>query len=156
MNRYFTIECDPIPGAALHTSLTEGEDGFLDLSIEGYLDKPVDIGDWQFRLRPRRTPTFYYTPHLTPTEQHVIDMHVFRAPALMMGDERTVVCLLPVVDGVACSDTRVYLDLDAQKNVMTMGVTTTCVAEHVLYPHGPSDAADGVLCHACADSCAQG
>ena len=130
---FFSIDYQPIPGVELRVSLTEAEDGFHDLCIKGELDKPVAVADWQLRVRPRFTPTFYYTPHLTPTEQHVIDMHVFRAPTVMMGDEQTVVCLLPVVDGVACSDTRVYLDMNAQENVMAMGVTTTCVAEHVLY-----------------------
>lgn len=133
MNPHFSIECHPLPGVTLRTTLTEADDGFFDLCIEGHLPHAIAAGDWQLRVLPRFTPAFYYTPHLTPTEQHVIDMHVFRSPVVMMGDDRTVVCLLPVLDGVPCSDTRVYLDLDAQANVMAMGLTTTCVAEHVLY-----------------------
>lgn len=133
MTRFFTIDYQPIPGADAAMTLTDAGDGWYDLCIRANLPHAVPIGDWQLHVRPAFQPDFYYTPHLTPTDDHVVDMHVFRTPAVMMGQKDLVLCLLPVMDGVTRQEERYYLDLDAPRNVMTLGITTTRVAEHILY-----------------------
>lgn len=113
-------------------AIRESENRYL-LEIRGTVPENSAASFWQTQVRPAFQPTFYYTPHLTPGGQHVIDMHVFRTPCLMMGDAARVVCLLPVTDGFPNGQNRWFMDLDAQNNIMTMGITTTKVDGHVLY-----------------------
>ncbi|MDD3411217.1 MAG: hypothetical protein PHY12_10460 [Eubacteriales bacterium] len=127
------ITCTDLPGAGPRAEcVRESANRFL-LRITAELEQETAAGDWQLCVRPAFAPDFSYTPHLTPTPEHVIDMHVFRTPALMMGQGGRVLCVMPVLDGVANDANRQYMDLDFPHRVMTLGITTTEVHEHVLY-----------------------
>lgn len=130
---WFTAEYTEIPGVDLRFEWIREEENRYLLQMTGDLPEPAAVGDWRVAVRPAFEPTFFYTPHLTPEKDNVVDMHVFRTPVLMMGAERRVLCVLPVMDGVTDSENRWYLDLDAPGKLMTLGVTTTCICEHVLY-----------------------
>jgi len=128
-----TVEWDPIPGVELNSHVEqESADRWL-VSISGKLEQDTPIGDWQVRLRPEFRPDFTYTPHLTPESDNVIDMHVFRTPVIMVGDEESVICALPVMDGVPAGKNRYYMDLDVPNHLITLGITTTRIGAHVLY-----------------------
>ena len=103
------------------------------INISGELKEETAVGDWYMQVRPAFTPDFTYTPHLTPESDNVIDMHVFRTPVMMMGLEEKMICVLPVTEGVQDGKNRYYMDLDASANVMTLGITTTRIGEHILY-----------------------
>lgn len=132
-NEWFSAEYKPISGAELQLKVEEGENGWFDLCVSGMLENETPVGDWRMCIRPNFEPDFFYTPHLTPEADNVIDMHVFRAPVMMMGRGDVVLCVLPVMDGVQHSDNRVYMDFDAPERAMMLGITTTRIGEHVLY-----------------------
>lgn len=129
----FRIEWDAIGGVLPAAQISAEENGGFTLTLTAELDREIPVGDWQVRIRPEFAPEFVYTPHLTPEADNVIDMHVFRTPAMMMGQKGRVLCVLPLTDGVQNTANRYYMDLDAPGRVMTLGVTTTEVSEHVLY-----------------------
>ncbi len=130
---WFQAEYTPIPGARVSASFEKEAEGQYLLTLRSELGGDVPIGDWRLCVRPRFRPDFTYTSHLTPEEGHVVDMHVFRTPAMMMGEGDRVLCVLPEAEGVKDGKNRWYMDLDAPKGVMTLGITTTRVVEHVLY-----------------------
>ena len=85
VNEWFEVEWTPIRGTELRMTVNEEEKGWFDLCVSGELAEAAAVGDWHVQIRPRFEPDFFYTPHLTPEEDHVIDMHVFRTPVMMMG-----------------------------------------------------------------------
>ena len=127
-----SIEFIDVPGMQLNYAIARDTENMYTIFFDGKLSEDTAVGDWHIAISPAFQPDFYYTPHLTPEKDNVIDMHVFRTPA-MMGFGDKVLCLMPVMDGVRNGANRVYMDLDAQKNVMTLGVTTTELCEHILY-----------------------
>lgn len=94
--------------------------------------------DWQVVVIPGFTPSFHWTPHLTPTGSHIIDQHVFRSPALIVADDRQVITLIPDLD-IMKKGTPVgwYLDLDAENNRLVLGMSNSRVDDHVLFVREP-------------------
>lgn len=102
------------------------------------LDQPLRQDDWQMTLTPRFTPSFLWSPHLTPTPHHIIDQHVFRSPALIVADEQQVLALIPDLDIMqAGTPVRWYLDLDAEQNKLNLGMSNYSVDDHVLFRRAP-------------------
>ena len=133
MHEWFTLEYQPIANVQLRADCIAETENRMHICIQGQLPEDVCVGDWQMRVTPTFTPSFFYTPHLTPTQEHVIDMHVFRTPAMMMGCGSRVLCVLPVTEGVQDGVNRYYMDFDAPNACMTLGITTTQVTGHVMY-----------------------
>ncbi|MBI9065260.1 MAG: glycoside hydrolase family 88 protein, partial [Marinilabiliaceae bacterium] len=77
--------------------------------------------------------TFHWTPHLTPTDEHIISDHVFRAPAIVWANENQVMTLLPDLDDRSKSPYRWYMDLDVPANKMIIGLSNYRVDDHVLF-----------------------
>jgi len=127
------IHCSDIEGEKLEVCWTQEGVNLYCLTIRGTLKKNVAVGSWRLSLSPAFQPDFFYTPHLTPDEDSVIDMHVFRVPVMMMGRGERVLCALPVMDHVENGDNRWFMDLDAPQRRMTFGITTTQRSAHVLY-----------------------
>lgn len=90
--------------------------------------------DWRLEINPSFKPTFNWAPHLTPTDRNIIARHVFRQPALIVSDEKQVLIIIPDVDilnqqqGVDW-----YMDMDAPKNVLTLGMSYSKVSDHVIF-----------------------
>ena len=128
-----TVETTDIDKVSLSGQWIFEKEGQYLFTIQGQLTEAVQAGSWCLSITPDFDPDFFYTPHLTPDEDSVIDMHVFRAPVLMMGRSERVLCVLPVMDGVENGDNRWFMDLNAPKRKMTLGITTTERSAHVLY-----------------------
>ena len=102
------------------------------------LDQPFRQGDWQMTLTPGFTPSFHWSPHLTPTPHHIIDQHVFRSPALIVSDEQQVLALIPDLNMMReGTPVRWYLDLDAEQNKLILGMSNSSVDDHVLFRRTP-------------------
>jgi hypothetical protein len=102
------------------------------------LDRETSQDDWQCRITPAFRPDFHWSPHLTPTDRHVADQHSFRSPALIVQDQERTMLLIPDLDLLAAgSPARWYLDLDAQCNTLTIGMSRVEVREHVLFERAP-------------------
>ena len=129
----FTAAFTEIPGAGLTAEFVREREDLLLLRVSGALGSPAAVGDWRIVIRPDFVPDFTYTPHLTPSEENVIDMHVFRTPVLMMGRGDLVLCVMPVPAKAPDGENRYYMDLDVPAAEMTLGITTTRIAGHVLY-----------------------
>ena len=54
------------------------------------LPEGVQQDDWQINITPAFEPTFNWAPHLTPTDENIIDQHAFRAPAMIVTDNKQV------------------------------------------------------------------
>ena len=113
-------------------------DSCLHVKISFKLDELLRQDDWQITLHPGFTPSFHWSPHLTPTPHHVVDQHVFRSPALIVSDEQQMLALIPDLDIMSLgTPVRWYLDMDAQQNRLILGMGNSRVDDHVLFRHGP-------------------
>lgn len=104
------------------------------VTLQWEFDQTVSREDVQFQLTPAFQPTFHWAPHLTPTDEHVVAQHVFRSPAMILHDEERWLTLIPDVSMLQ-TEPQVpwYLDLDAQRNRLTLGMADTDISDHILY-----------------------
>ncbi len=128
-----SISFTPIPGIEVGWTITEVESGVYACTFSADLPNAVPVGSWSVQIVPAFDPNFFWTPHLTPEPGDVVDMHVYRTPALMMGDGQRVLACLPGIDGETGKSSRRIMDLDAPARIMRFGVATTTVYTHVLY-----------------------
>lgn len=90
--------------------------------------------DWQVVVTPGFTPSFHWAPHLTPTDRHVVEQHVFRSPALIAADGQRVITLIPDLDILLHgTPVRWYLDMDAPGNRLVLGMSNSRIDDHVLF-----------------------
>src|ERR1700719_2254319 len=54
--------------------------------------------DWKVVIHPAYKPDFHWAPHLTPTDDHIIAQHVFRAPALITASSQKQISIIPDLD----------------------------------------------------------
>ena len=103
------------------------------------IPREVQQDDWQVTITPAFRPVFHWAPHLTPTDNHIIDQHIFRTPALIFSNESDrVLTVIPDPDILKKgSPVRWYMDMDAVKNVMTLGMSKNRIPAHVLYERSP-------------------
>lgn len=102
---------------------------------------PLD--DWRLSYQPEKPVGFCWAPHLTPDDRYIIDRHVFRCPAVIFAGEGWVTALMPDLRCMMNTRQRWYLDLDAQRECLTIGMGEAAVAEHVLFRHAPGQVLHG-------------
>lgn len=104
------------------------------VNLSWNLPQEVKQDDWQARITPAFAPTFNWAPHLTPTDQNIIDQHVFRSPALIVQDGSRTLMLIPDIDIMkAGTPVRFYMDMNAPENELTLGMSNYYVSDHVLF-----------------------
>lgn len=85
-------------------------------------------------VMPAFKPSFHWAPHLTPTDNHIIAQHVFRSAALIVQDSQKSLAIIPDVSLLTSKPALPwYLDLDADKNLLTLGQANSKITDHVLY-----------------------
>lgn len=98
----------------------------------------VQQDDWQVRIKPAFTPTFNWAPHLTPADSNIVAQHVFRSPALIVTDGTKGFAVIPDLDVLAkAGKNQWYMDMNAEDNVLTLGMSLSTVCDHVLYARRP-------------------
>lgn len=86
------------------------------------------------KITPSFIPCYHWAPHLTPTDNHVIDQHVFRTPAIIVQDRKNTLVIAPDTENEYTSPNyHLYMDLNAENNTMVLGMSATKVTDHVLY-----------------------
>lgn len=119
-----------------HVKIIDKNTIYVNISFS--LDEVTHQDDWKINIHPGFLPTFHWSPHLSPTDNHVIDQHVFRSPTLIVADKKQSLVLIPDLDimqnGTAV---RWYLDLNAPENVLTLGMGDYYVSDHVLFSRQP-------------------
>ena len=109
------------------------------VNISFSLDEITHQDNWEVNIHPRFSPSFHWSPHLSPTDNHVIDQHVFRSPSLIVKDKKQSLTLIPDLDIMhKGTPVRWYLDLDAPNNILTLGMSESYVSDHVLFEKGPN------------------
>jgi hypothetical protein len=134
---FVSVSADPLGGTAPAVTWTHVDDGLYRVTLAYDLAGVVQQDDWRLDVTARFAPDFHWSPHLTPTAEHVIDQHVFRSPALVLSSELATVILVPDLDLIGRGSVRWYLDLDAPANRMTLGMSETEIDGHVLYRRKP-------------------
>ncbi len=84
-------------------------------------------------ISPNFAPDFRWTPHLTPTDNHIAAQHIFRTPALIMSNASKTLIVIPDVRLAEKSQIPWYLDLDAINNKLYVGISNNKVTGHVLF-----------------------
>jgi hypothetical protein len=111
--------------------------GITHVLITWDLNDSVHQDDLQVNIRPAFQPVFHWAPHLTPTDSNIIAQHVFRAPALIVQSATSQLVLLPDLDLITNTPIPWYLDMNAETNLLTIGLSNSHIKEHVLYYKKP-------------------
>lgn len=128
------IKIDKIARKSPEVSYTEISPGITKVHISINVSDTLVLNDWQVNITPAFHPDFHWAPHLTPSEDHIIAQHVFRAPALILSDRKKQLTIIPDIELLNRSlALDWYMDMDAQKNRITLGRSLAEVAEHVLF-----------------------
>jgi hypothetical protein len=93
--------------------------------------------NWRVMIKPSFDATFHWQPHLTPTDNHIVAQHVFRAPAVIAGNDQRQIVVMPDLEMISDNDVKWYMDLDARTDVITLGVSKSKVTSHVLFEKAP-------------------
>lgn len=111
------------------------DSNLLRVSLFFDLKEAIQQDDWKVTITPAFTPDFHWSPHLTPTDYHIVPQHIFRAPALIMtnSNENKRIVMMPDINLIEENGPRWYMDLDALKEQMIVGWSKAKVKEHVLY-----------------------
>lgn len=109
-------------------------DTLTKVTLSWTFEDTVRQNDWRAVIHPKFTPDFFWAPHLTPTDDHIIAQHVFRAPALIAASSQQQITVVPDLDLLAQgSPVPWYMDMNAPANTLTLGLSDYEVAEHVLF-----------------------
>ena len=134
-----SINIDGLGNAEFSSEITEVDKNIVKVNIRFNLKgETIQQDDWQVRIKPAFKPTFNWAPHLTPTDKNIIDQHVFRSPALIATDQQKGIVIIPDLDILSNSGkNRWYMDMDAEKNILSLGMSASKVSDHVLYERQP-------------------
>lgn len=109
-------------------------------------EQEVEQDDWQIRLKPSFVASFNWAPHLTPTDKNIIAQHVFRSPALIALNDEKGFAVIPDLDLLSqYSMNHWYMDMNARDNVLTLGMSRSCIPNHVLYERTAGAVYKGVV-----------
>ena len=128
------IAIDSLGNHRAEVTFEELEPGLAHISIVFDLTDSLRQDDWQVRITPAFDPDFHWSPHLTPTDNHIVAQHVFRSPALIVRSADRNLTVIPDLDRLAAGNpVEWYMDLDALSNMLTLGMGRYDVKEHVLF-----------------------
>lgn len=118
--------------------LKQLSDTLFHLQLDWVLKDTVKQNDWQLQIVPAFKPDFHWAPHLTPTPNHIINQHVFRTPAMLVSKQRLQLAVIPDPDILSKNEgPDWYMDLDAPKNLLTLGMSLADVPEHTAFVRAP-------------------
>lgn len=139
-----SIEVDRLGDAEFSSEVTQVDENIVKVHIRFDLKDTVKQDDWQVRIKPAFKPEFNWAPHLTPTVNNIIDQHVFRSPALIATDQQRGIVIIPDLDILSRSGkNRWYMDMDAENNILSLGMSASKVSDHVLYERQPGAVYEG-------------
>ena len=129
-----TIQSDTLGGQEPLLSIKKLDEDTYRIKLTFHVEKPLNQDDWQLNIMPAFNPDFHWAPHLTPTNEHIIDQHSFRSPALIISSTKKILTLIPDLEIMSKgTQVRWYMDLDARNTQLTLGMSNYSVKEHVLY-----------------------
>lgn len=78
-------------------------------------------------------PDYTWSPHLTPEEGFIAAQHVFRTPAAIFRNEESTLILVPDISVTDHQPVPCFLDMDAPKRKIIIGMSCSEVYGHILY-----------------------
>jgi len=133
-----SIQTEQLGESKANVAIKPLDDYTIHVQIHFDLPEEIQQDDWQVKITPAFRPSFHWAPHLTPTDNHIIDQHIFRSPALIVSSETQVLIIIPDLDILKNgSPVKWYMDMDAEKNVLTLGMSNNEITTHVLYERSP-------------------
>ncbi|MER3376213.1 MAG: hypothetical protein RIM83_16355 [Allomuricauda sp.] len=129
------IEIEPLGGLNPKTRVDIIDSNTIRINIKFAVGEVVGDDDWKVTIRPSFQPDFHWSPHLTPTDNHIVPEHVFRAPAMIVTEKvnNNRLVVFPDLRSIATSGPEWYMDLNAERNELILGWSKSKVQEHVLY-----------------------
>ncbi|RIH65453.1 hypothetical protein D1164_10040 [Mariniphaga sediminis] len=104
------------------------------VSVSFNLKDSIYQDDWQVNIIPAFLPDFHWASHLTPTDEHIIAQHAFRAPAVIVVSDEKKLTIIPDLNLLQeIPSVNWYMDMDAADNKITLGMSKSKVREHVLF-----------------------
>ncbi len=99
------------------------------------LQDSLQQDDWKVTIKPNFSSNFHWSPHLTPTNEHIAPQHVFRAPAVVMANtrENKQVIMMPDISLIKEKGPEWYMDFSSPENTMMVGWSKSKIKEHMLY-----------------------
>lgn len=130
-----SINIDGLGNAEFSSEVTEVDKNIVRVNIRFNLkSKTIRQDNWCVQIKPSFKPTFNWAPHLTPTNNNIIDQHVFRSPALIVTNQQRGLVIIPDLDILSnTSGNRWYMDMNAEKNTLSLGMSASRISDHVLY-----------------------
>lgn len=129
-----TMVADSLGSVQPTVTIEEPEPGLVKVRFICELPDSLRQDDFKVILRPEFNASFHWAPHLTPFANNIIAQHVFRSPAMIMGDSSRQVVLIPDLDLLKQNNSlKWYMDMDAQTQQMTIGLSKSRVGPHVLF-----------------------
>ena len=127
------IIAEEIGGQSPDVKISKIEDGLYKVNVKVNLEEEIEQKGWAINILPNFKGTFHWSPHLTPTDEHIISDHVFRAPALICSSPDKLITIIPDLEARRSSDYRWYMDLDVTQNKLVVGMSDYVVDDHVLF-----------------------
>lgn len=127
------IGFDSLGGLSPEISFQRISDGMVKVGLTYEVPKTFRQDNWQVTIRPAFAPTFHWQPHLTPGDENIIAQHVFRCPALIVADDKKQLTIIPDLALIRNDGVTWYMDLDAPRNILTLGISKYKVPRHVLF-----------------------
>ena len=113
-------------------------DGWRRVRMTWEVTAPVAQNELAVAFDVELDPDFWWAPHLAPEEGYVIAQHVFRSPALIAASGPVTLAIVPDLDIVgARPENPWFLDSDAPKKKMALGMVRTEIPQHVLFKKVP-------------------
>ncbi|MCP4709574.1 MAG: hypothetical protein GY869_13185, partial [Planctomycetes bacterium] len=129
-----SIEFDNLGDAQPRIFVEKKQPDMVHIRLVFDLLDDINQDDWQINIKPAFQPDFHWSPHLTPTDDTIIDQHCFRSPALIVRSENKSLTLIPDLHLIKqTTPTRWYLDLNAPKNTLTLGMSDYDVERGLFY-----------------------
>lgn len=114
------------------------DDGWRQVRMKWDVPQEVAQDELSIRFDLAFEPDFWWAPHLAPEEGYVVGQHVFRSPALIAQRGPLTLVLTPDLDAVGQRpENPWFLDYDATKRQMWLGMVRTEIPHHVLFKKAP-------------------
>jgi hypothetical protein len=132
-----SIAHDSLQSLQPEISLQDIDTNLYRIEFKYTITDSIHQDDWHITIKPSFDGTFHWQPHLTPTDNHIVAQHVFRAPAVIVGNDQKQLVVIPDLKLITNNDVKWYVDLDARTDIITIGISKSKVTSHVLFEKTP-------------------
>lgn len=114
--------------------ITDAGDGWKRVRIAWNLNESVQQDEVAVPFDLAFKPDFWWAPHLAPEDGNCIAQHVFRSPALIASQGAATLVIVPDLELCGAIESAPwFMDVDAPKARLTLGMSLTELTTHVLY-----------------------